>query len=135
MATEKISYVSYPEAVFLHMDQMQLAGEIRYGVFVRSLIESALARPRQAAVYENADLIRQAATLYFGLIKNHPWEGGNKRTASAIVDEFLYRNGQEIVASLEEILQLVLDIEANRYGVDEIEDWLRQRTIPLPPAK
>jgi death-on-curing protein len=131
LAIEKISYVSYPEAVFLHMDQMQLAGETRYGVFVRSLIESALARPRQAAVYEGADLIRQAATLYLGLIKNHPWEGGNKRTASAIVDEFLYRNGQEIATSLEETIHLVLDIEAGRFGVDEIEDWLRRRTVPL----
>lgn len=131
MATKKVSYVSYPEAVFLHMDQMRLAGESRYGVFVRSLIESALARPQQAAIYENADLIRQAASLYLGLIKNHPWEGGNKRTASAIVDEFLYRNGQEIVASLEEVIQLVLDIEADRFGVNEIEEWLRQRAIPL----
>lgn len=129
MATEEIKYISYLEAVFLYVDQMQLAGETRYGVFVRSLIESALACPRQAAAYEDGDLIRQAATLYFGLIKNHPWEGGNKRTASAIVDEFLYRNGQEIVASLEEIIQLVLDIEANRVGVDEIEEWLRQRMI------
>lgn len=82
-------------------------------------------------VYEGADLIRQAATLYLGLIKNHPWEGGNKRTASAIVDEFLYRNGQEIVASLEETIRLVLDIESDRYRVDEIESWLRQRTVPI----
>lgn len=131
MAIKTISYVSYPEAVFLHVDQMQLAGETRYGVFERSLIESALARPEQAAAYENADLIRQAATLYYGLIKNHPWEGGNKRTATAIVDEFVYRNGYEITCQLNEVVQLVLDIEANRFGVDEIEDWLRQRAIPL----
>lgn len=131
MATEKISYVTYSEAIFLHVDQMRLAGEIRYGVFERSLIESALARPRHAAAYENADLIRQAATLYFGLIKNHPWEGGNKRTAAAIVDEFLYRNGYEITCSVKGIIQLVLDIESDRFGVDEIEDWLRRRTLPI----
>ena len=126
MGTEQINYVTYAEAVFLHIDQMQLAGEIRYGVFVKSLIESALARPQHAAIYENAELIRQAATLYFGLIKNHPWEGGNKRTATAIVDEFLYRNGRDIAAPLNLVIQLVLDIEANRFGVDEIEQWLRQ---------
>jgi prophage maintenance system killer protein len=50
---------------------MKLVGETRFGVDHRSLIESALARPQQAAAYENANLIRQAATLYFGLIKNH----------------------------------------------------------------
>ncbi len=52
--------------------------EVRYGVFEPSLIESALARPQQAAAYANADLPAQAATLCFGLIKNHPWVGGNR---------------------------------------------------------
>jgi len=51
---------------------MRLMQEARYSVFDKSLIESALARPQQSAVYENADLIRRAATLYSGLIKNHP---------------------------------------------------------------
>ncbi len=128
MATEKVVYVSYPEAVFLHIDQMRMAGEMYYGVFDRSLIESALARPQQVASYENADLICQAATLYFGLIKNHPWLGGNKRTATAIVDEFLYRNGKDISASLQEVIELVLGIEADKYDVDKIEHWLRQCT-------
>jgi len=43
--------------------------EFRFGIDRRELLESALARPKQAAIYENADLIRQAATLCFGLIK------------------------------------------------------------------
>lgn len=64
---------------------MRYYGEVRYGVADRTLVESALARPQQAAAYENADLIRQAATWCFGLIKNHPWIGGNKRTATVIM--------------------------------------------------
>ena len=129
MATEQINYVTYAEAVFLHIDQMQLAGETRYGVFVKSLIESALARPQHAAVYENADLIRQAATLCFGLIKNHPWVGGNKRTATAIVDEFLFRNGYDVQVKSGEIYKMVLAVEANQYSIDDIEAWYRQRAI------
>ena len=107
---------------------MRRAGESRYGVFVRSLIESALARPRHAAVYENADLLRQAATLCFGLIKNHPWVGGNKRTATFLTELFLQRNGWLVTASLSETLALVLAIESNQFGVVEIEAWYRQRT-------
>jgi death-on-curing protein len=107
---------------------MRRLGERRYGVFDRTLIESALTRPIQAARYEHADLIRQAATLYYGLIKNHPWVGGNKRTATALVDEFLYRNGVEIIATMQEVIELALDTEADRAGVDEIELWLRQHT-------
>lgn len=72
MATEDTRYLSYVQAVLIHFDTMDLFGEIRYGVYLRELIESALARPQNSAAYENADLIRQAATLCFGLIKNHP---------------------------------------------------------------
>lgn len=72
MAIESFNYLSYPEAVAEHIELMQLLGEVRYGVFDRTLIESALARPHQAASYNNADLFEQAASLCYGLIKNHP---------------------------------------------------------------
>jgi len=88
LAIEEAKYISYPEAIFIHIALMRLWGESHFGVFDRSLIESALARPRQAALYEQADLIRQAASLCYGLIKNHPWMGGNKRTATALTDEW-----------------------------------------------
>lgn len=128
MEIEGIAYLAYVEAVVLHFELMNALGEVRYGVMERTLIESALARPQHAAAYENADLIRQAATLCFGLIKNHPWVGGNKRTATAIVDEFLFRNGIDVVAKRGETYQMVLAVEADQYGVDEIEAWYRQRT-------
>jgi death on curing protein len=128
LETETVSYISYSEAVFLHIKLMRKLGETRYGVFERSLIESALARPQHAAAYEGADLIRQAATLYLGLIKNHPWVGGNKRTATAITDEFLHRNGIEIEATAQTVVELVLAMEAGVWGIDEVERWLRTHT-------
>jgi death-on-curing protein len=102
-------------------------GEERIGIFDRNLIESALARPKQAAVYENADVIRQAATLCFGLIKNHPWQGGNKRTATHLTVIFLQLNGFRLNYSLVEIIEFSLNIEADFWKVDEIEDWLQER--------
>lgn len=132
MEIERPRYIEFAEAVLIHVRVMQLWDETRYGVADRSLIESALARPRQAAAYENADLIRQAATLYLGLIKNHPWVGGNKRTATTIVNIFLERNGMFVTANAEQTLRLVLDIESDQYQVDDIEAWLHQHSIPLP---
>jgi len=128
LATEEANYVTFAESVFLHIRLMRLLGERRYGVFDRALIESALARSQQAAAFENADLIRQAATLCFGLIKNHPWVGGNKRTATAITDEFLFRNGYEVTATPAETVEMVLAVEGDRWGVDEVEGWLRERS-------
>lgn len=102
-------------------------GETRIGIFDKTLIESALARPQNAAIYENADIIRQAATLLYGLIKNHPWNGGNKRTATALTDSFLYRNGYDLISTADENIELVLAIESDTWKVDEIEEWLKKR--------
>lgn len=111
---------------------MRRLGEPLFGVFDRSLIESALARPRHAAAFEEADIIRQAATLCFGLIKNHPWLSGNKRTATILVDRFLYINGIELRTTVDETVEMVLAVEADRWGVPMITEWYRQRTFPLP---
>ena len=100
MTVENIAYIDYIEAVDLHFALMKIWGEARYGVDSRDLIESALARPRHSAVYENADIIRQAATLCFGLVKNHPWTGGNKRTATTILRRFLELNDYQKIGRL-----------------------------------
>jgi hypothetical protein len=56
LATEPIRYITYAEAVALHIMLMRRMGETHFGVFDRSLIESALARPRHAADLEGADI-------------------------------------------------------------------------------
>ena len=127
MATEGFVYLTVQEAVKFHVLYLRKLGETRFGVFDRNLIESALARPQHAATYENADLIRQASTLCFGLIKNHPWEGGNKRTATLLTNLFLKRNGWKIVAPTSELIEMVLAVESDAWKVDEIENWLRDK--------
>lgn len=126
MATNAV-YLSYEEAVWLHIELMNAWGEIRYGVDFRELLDSALARPRNDALYENADAIRQAASLCFGLIKNHPWTGGNKRTATHLTEAFLELNGFNLEYQISDMIEMVLAIEADRWKVDEIENWLRER--------
>jgi death-on-curing family protein len=103
---EEISYIDFPDAVRLHFKLMELWGEVRY---------------------EEADLIRQAASLCFGLIKNHPWIGGNKRTASFLMEEFLFRNGFELNATSQDLIEMSLAVESDAWKVDEIENWLRNK--------
>jgi death-on-curing protein len=131
LAIEDTKYLNYSEAVLIHLRLMQILGETRYGVDFRELIESALARPQHAAVYENADLIRQSATLLYGLIKNHPWLGGNKRTATTLLQRFLEINGYRKNWTIAEQIELVLAVEADRWKVDEIETWLRERVVKI----
>lgn len=127
MTVEEISYIDYVGAVDLHFALMKAWGENRFGVDSRDLVESALARPKHAAVYEDADIIRQAATLCFGLIKSHPWTGGNKHTASFLMEDFLFRNGFELTAKPKDLYKMSLEVESDNWKVDEIENWLRGR--------
>ena len=128
MATEKIVYLEYDEAVWFHFELMWAWNETRVGDERRDLIESALARPRASAVYEDADIIRQAASLCFGLVKNHPWRGGKKRTVTHLMRIFLLINGCQLNYEIEEMLEMVLAVESDAWKVDEIENWLRNRT-------
>ena len=127
MATEETFYFSVQEAVTLHILLMREWRETRFGVDRKDLLESALNRPKQAANFEDADLIRQAATLCFGLVKNHPWLGGNKRTATYLTEIFLEMNGFELAATDEEIFETVLKVESDAWKVDEIKNWLRDK--------
>ncbi len=127
MTAKNVAYIDYIEAVDLHFALMKIWGETRFGVDSRDLIESALARPKHAAIYENADIIRQSATLIFGLIKSHPWTGGNKRTASFLMEEFLFRNGFELTATSRDLYEMSLAVESDAWKVDDIENWLRDK--------
>lgn len=127
MATERFVYLTYLEAVEKYFELMRFYGEERIGVFNKTLIESALARPKHAAVYENADVIRQAPTHCFGLIKNHPWHGGSKRTAIYLTEIFLEYNDYRLNYESAEMIELSLNIESDVWKIDEIENWLRNR--------
>ncbi len=126
---EKISYLESEEAILLHVELMKSFNETRFGIFNRESLESALARPRNIAVYENADLIRQTASLYFGLVKNRIWRGGNKRTATILIKRFLEINGWQPTWTLAEVVRLGLNVESDAWKTGEIENWLRDKII------
>ncbi len=128
METNDVVYIDFEEALWLHFELMWSWDEIHIGVDRRDLIESGLARPKQTAYYEEADIVRQAASLCFGFIKNHPWRGGNKRTATYLMRFFLLRNGFEVEYDVDDMIEMVLAVESDKWKVDEIENWLRVRT-------
>jgi len=59
-----------------------------------ALLESSLASPKNAYVFEKADLINQASVLFYSLIKNHPFNNGNKRIAVISLLVFLSLNSK-----------------------------------------
>jgi death-on-curing protein len=81
------------------------------------LLESALARPRQIFAYSNCDLVQLAAAYVTGIVRNHPFVDGNKRTGFMTGYVFLERNGLHFTASEAEAAQAVLELAAGT--VDE----------------
>jgi prophage maintenance system killer protein len=39
----------------------------------------------------------------------------------------MFRNGYEVTATTAETVEMVLAVEGDRWGVDEVESWLRER--------
>ena len=60
------------------------------------LLDSALARPRNRLAYAGAELPALAAEYAFGIIRDHPFLDGNKRTALVVSELFLALNGHEL---------------------------------------
>ena len=82
-----------------------------------------------AAYYEGADLARQAATLLWGLVENHPFYDGNKRTGWVTMRTFLLLNGRVVTANEDDSFALVIAVTQG-LTVDEVEAWLRARIVP-----
>ncbi len=95
---------------------------------------SALARPRNYALYEGADIARQAAVLAHGIAEGQKFCDGNKRTALVITWLFLKHNGYSVRASQDErfdwLKRLGESDESEQELVDELADWLRTRLRP-----
>ena len=99
------------------------------GVRDEALLDSALARPQQLHAYgePSPDLADLAASLAFGIARNHPFVDGNKRTAHVCYRAFIALNDGEMTASDEEKYVAMLGLAAGSMSESEFADWLRPR--------
>ena len=73
-------------------------------------LESAVARPVNHWHYGEQDVVALAVALLLGIARNHPFLQGNKRTAFAAADYFLYLNGYELgVEDSEAMADFIVD--------------------------
>ncbi|PWJ85367.1 death-on-curing protein [Pseudaminobacter salicylatoxidans] len=114
----------------MHAEQLRLHGGAA-GVRDEGMLESALARPLQKQAYGEPDLCELAAAYLFGIVKNHPFVDGNKRTGFAAADLFLYFNGLSIEAEQEDIIQFVLMVTASEIDEAGAADFFRDHTEPV----
>jgi death on curing protein len=96
------------------------------GLRDEGLLDSALARPLNLALYEQPDIAALAASYGVGLAKNHAFVDGNKRVAFLAVGLFLSINGYRLVTTQAEATLTMLDVAAGEIEEAAFAAWIRQ---------
>ena len=104
------------------------------GLRDQGLFESAMLRARNKLAYadEAIDLYDLAAAYAFGLVRNHAFNDGNKRTAWAVAVTFLNLNGVEVTVARNSALAAVIGLATNALSEDGFAAWLRAPGQPTP---
>ncbi len=99
------------------------------GIRDAGLLSSALARPQNQAVYGEPSVFDLAAAYAFGIIRNHPFVDGNKRTGFLAAYVFLDLNGWELTASEAEAVFAVLALATGEIEETDFSDWLKTQSV------
>ena len=89
------------------------------------LLASAMARPHQLFAYGNPDIFDLAAAYTAGIVRNHPFVDGNKRTGFVVGVLFLELHGYRLTAPEADATQAVLALAAGQMTEERFAVWLR----------
>ena len=95
------------------------------GVRDAGLLDSALARPQNLLAYGQPDSFDLAASYGFGIVKNHPFNDGNKRTGFAVAVLFLELNGYRFQAAEADATVRTLALAARAMNEAQYAAWLK----------
>ena len=96
------------------------------GVRDEGLLESALGKPLNLIAYGSPALPELAASYAAGIILNHPFMDGNKRTGFLVAVTFLELNGLEFVASEESVVKNTVALAAGELKESGYAAWLKK---------
>ena len=117
-------WLSRDECVALHEMMLAQHGGSE-GLRDENMLESALARPLQLFAYGKPALFDLAASYVFGVVKNHPFVDGNKRTGFMLGAGFLERNGYKFIAGEADAALRTLALAAGEMSESAYADWLK----------
>lgn len=117
-------FIAQEVALAVHDEQVDEHGGTA-GVRDLDLLDSALARAPNIAVYETPDAARLAAAYAFGIAQNHPFADGNKRTAFVLCELFLELNGHTLTADDADCIAAMMDLASGAITEEQFTDWLR----------
>jgi len=122
-------WIEERDALTIHERLLALHGGAS-GLRDKALLLSALARPRQYLAYaDDTDIMSMAAAYTAGIVGNHPFVDGNKRTGFVIGILFLELNGYRFTASEEDAAQAVLSLAAGTLEEEGFIAFLRANAV------
>lgn len=119
-----------PDVVIgMHEESLMLHGGPE-GVRDLGLLDSALARPKNLFAYseEPPSLAQLAAAYAKGIVANHPFVDGNKRTALIVSVTFLRLNGLQLTAPKEDRVLAFWRLAAGELTEVELALWFAENT-------
>lgn len=123
-------WIEERDALVLHDRLLALHGGAS-GVRDAALLQSAMGRPRQHYAYaEKADVGEMAAAYTAGIVRNHPFVDGNKRTGFVVGILFLELNGYRFTASEEDATQAVMALAGGTLDEPGYTAFLRANALP-----
>lgn len=118
------------QILLLHRELLHAFGG-RDGVRDDGLLESALLAPFStfSGEYLYPSIQAKAAQLCFGLVCDHPFVDGNKRTGAHAMLVFLALNGIEVDYTQEGLVEIILAAASGRCRADGILQWILEHQI------
>jgi death-on-curing protein len=101
------------------------------GVRDLNLLQPALAGPRNLIAYGSPDAAALAAAYAFGLLRNHPFSDGNKRTGYTLAIVFLLDNGLVFTGTDIESVETMLQVAGGTMNEEDLAAWFRARVQSL----
>lgn len=116
---------------YLHDEIIEASGGAK-GIHSEHLLKSALARPLQTAFGEEIykDSFAKAAALLDSIANNHGFRDGNKRTAMAAANLYLYLQENIIIQfSNQEYEDFMIHVVQDKPSVKEMSGWLKVHSM------
>lgn len=114
--------------VTLHNESLTMHGGAS-GIRDEGLLDSALNRAPNLAMYGEPDIAELAAAYGYGLVKNHAFVDGNKRVAFLSVGLFLGLNGYKLKATQVDATLTILAVAASDMNEADFAIWIRNNSV------
>ena len=97
------------------------------------LLQSALDRPRNLYAYsDDPSLFEMAAAYCAGILRNHPFIDGNKRSALLAARAFLFLNGYLLEASEADEVVTIVGAAAGEIDEASLAAWIEANCEAKP---